>query len=642
MRVACSQGDELKAKLAAWQQIKTEQSLLHTEMLELVQRESDRRAGLANWYTHQGLDAGQLLVDVGLPLRMNLSDAALKQRDKPKLGRKGSKFSSPAAPSLAIRGTQGDFSNFLSQTGRPPSSAMVTLDVAMPLPTGVKAPSCEQGASCEYGVELPVLEKLAIMCENLPSNVYDCNEEIGVSIPEFLIKTPDMLSGLFPDHGYIKLYEAFGGLDQTLIKLRDELIENPRELATLAEYCTALRAKGDTWEAIDCFRWSIDLVKTGQYDKGSGRWAQRNTEGQLTTVGTIATDLKINYGETALRAGLVEEAVAAFESTSAAEWLRGRKGKPEDFTMGILAAGHARDVSATHTFESAQEYVDMIDRQQQGGRSSWRVHHPPEWYRWGSLFGVCRWVFALILFPVALMHVAGFRVWIQWPSLPCIGGPSHLAICCELGGAVHVLHTRVPQPNLDNAASLAAAVAARNGSGDRDAGPVSPVFLAHEKGEGRRGKDAPWREIEMKVELPSHQLVGHLELMAPISCCRCTDGGPRRSWCSRVMCYSVAYTFADLDIQLLKVNSGHDANVSGARRRASGGNSIKENQQNARSMSAIRLDFLSHTVFGTSSHTHILHMEDAPGVFRLLSAIQNEGRREHGKGGMAGRTRRRR
>jgi hypothetical protein len=627
--------------MAARLHMKTEHFTLHKEMLDMLQHESDRRAGLADWYAKNGIEDGQLLGDTGLPLSMNLSDAALKRRGKPKLGRKGSEFSSSEAASLAIRGAQGDFSNFLSQAGRPPSSAMVTLEVVMPLPAGVKAPSCQEGASCENGVELPVLEKLAIMCENLPSDVYECNAEIGVAIPEFLIKTPDMMSVLFPDNGYLKLYEAFGGLDQTLIKLRDELIENPRELATLAEYCTALRAKGDTWEAIDCFRWSIDLVNTGQYDKDSARWKERNTEGQLTTVGTIATDLKINYGETALRAGLVEEAVAAFESTSADEWLKGRKGKREDFTMGVLAAGHARDVSATHTYESAQEYVDLIDRQQKGGRSTWRVHHSPAWYKYGSLFAACRWVLGLILFSMVLMRLGGFRVWVQWPSLPCIGGPSHLAICCELGGAVHVLHTRSPQPNLDNAASLAAAAAARNGSGDRDEGPLSPVFLAHDTGDGKRGKDAGWKDIEMKIELPSHQLIGHLELMAPVSCCGCMDGGPRRSWCSRVMCYSVAYTFADLDMKLLKVNTGHDANVRGARRRADGGHST-EHHQNGHSMSAIRLGFLSHSIFGTSSHTHTLHMEEAPGVFRLLSAIQNESRLQHGKGGSTGRARRRR
>ena len=209
---------------------------------------------------------------------------------------------------------------------------------------------------------------------------------------------------------------------------------------------------------------------------------------------------------------------------------------------------------------------------------------------------------------------------------------------------MHVVHTRVLQPHLDNSVSLAAATAARNGTSQGDEAPIPPIFMTHEKMVGN--KRAAWRDIEMKIELPSHQLVGHLELMTPLVCCRCAGGGQRRTWCSRVICYSVAYAFADLDIQLLKLSaasSGRDPKVKGSRRRGGKGSSAQDYNRSVSELSAIRLDFESHTIFGSSSHTRVLHMEEASGVFRLLSAIQNESKvLEQGRGGSAGRTRRRR
>lgn len=652
--VVCCQDDELQAEMAARLTHTKSQVAMHKEMQQLLKRESDRRTGLSDWYAQEGIDfdKSKLLPDAGLPLRLNVSDAALSKRGKAQLGRKGSSYSSPAAVGLAIHPEkQGGISHFLSQRGRPPGSAMVSLEVPLPIPTGTTLPTCEQGgtlgASCQDGVELPILEKLALMCENLPANVFECTEKVGLTIPEFLIKVPDMMTVLFPDPGYLKLYESFGGLDQVLIKLRDELIDNPRELATLSEYCVALRAKGETWEAVDCFRWSLELVRTEQYDKSSGRWAQRNTDGHLPTVGTIVTDLKINYGETLLRAGLVEEAVAAFESTSTEEWLKGRNSKAEDFTIGKLATGHARDISATHTYASAREYIQIIEDQhtRTGGHNSWRVHHSPEYYLFYPVLIAFRWAIGTTLIAMLLMRGSGFRLWVQWPSLPCMGAPSHLAICCEFGGAVHVLHTRALQPNLDNAVSLAAAAAVRNGSGNSEETPVSPVFKAYER-MGKRGDDTSWRDIEMKIELPSHQLVGHLELMAPLSCCKCINGDKRRGFCGRAICYSVAYTFADLDIELLKVSAtdtGRDAKAKTTRRRGDRRDAAQDFHGGIPSLSAIRLSFVSRTVFATTVHKHTLHMAEAQGVFRLMSAIQNESKRlEQGRRGTAGRVRRRR
>jgi hypothetical protein len=667
--------------------LKDEHFVVQKQMLQMLQNESDRRKGLADWYA----DTGSYVAEGGknaLPLSMDLSDAALTRRGKPKLGRRGSSFVSPPAANLEMRkmtpGPRGeDFSNLLGQQGRPPGSAMVSLEVALPLPTGVTPPTCDEGASCRDGVELPPLEKLAIMCENLPSNVYDCNAEIGVTIPEFLIKTPDMMSALYPDYGYIKLYEAFGGLDQSLIKMRDELIENPRELSTLSEYCTALRAKGDTWEAIDCFLWSMELVKTEQYDKSSGRWAQINTEGEFTTLGAVVTNLKINYGETLLRAGLVDEALAAFESTSAEEWFKGREGASlgehyqrdneadqafsQELTMGKLALGHARDITATHTVASAREYVKMIERQNRGGQSSWRLHHSPDWYMWRPVVVACRWVFGSILIMLLFLRAAGLRPWVQWPSLPCLNSaPSHLALCCEWGGAVYVLHSRVllPLVDRDNVGSLAAATAARNGgrpaNGSDDSTQhayepqLSPVFLAHQRhGEGNTGqklRNETWWDVEVKVELPVGQAVGHLELMKTVAlpcCCVCRRGG-------RALCYSVAYTFADLDIKLLRSNSA-EPRLGGSKRRS--GETLAPPREPVggwapRALPAIRLGFVSETLFGTSQHEHTLHMNEGSGVFRLLSAVQNESklldqgvqqpRGGGGGGGGGGRARRRR
>ena len=565
-----------------------------------------------------------LLAAAKIPLNHNLNDAALKKRGKPKLGRKGTDFSSPPAESLTVRGAQAEYWSSFTQFGRPMSNALIAHDVALPLPSGVRRPLCGQGTTCRNGIELAPLEKLAILCENLPADVFDCNPEIGVTIPEFLITTPDMMSVMFPDPVLRDKYVSFGGLDQTLIKLRDELIDNPRELTTLAEYCLALRAKGDTWTAIDCFQWTLELVNTEQFDKDSGRWAQPSAEGYFSRPDTVEIDLRINYGETLLLAGLVEQAIAAFESAPTPRVPKGEAKAP--FNLGFLAAGRARDLSATHTYESALKYAELV---RASGRPGWQVYHSPEWYRWGPFYGACQWVLGLIIICLCCMRVCGFRLWVQCPSLSCVG----VAVCCEFGGAVYVLHARVPQPNLDNAVSLAAAAAARNGNDDCDAAPVAPVFLAHEKRENIRGKGAAWRDVEMKIELPSHQLVGHLELMVPLSCCCCNQGGRRRSWCSKAVCFSVAYTFGDLDIQLLKVSaaattrnrnrdrdSESDTPVSGARRRAGVEIDTDESQQEAPSMSAIRIDFVSHTIFGTMTRTHTLHMNEAPG-FSLDSIL---------------------
>ena len=250
----------------------------------------------------------------------------------------------------------------------------------------------------------------------------------------------------YPDGGYTSLYVPFGGLDQAILRLRDELIDNPRELVTLSEYCTALRAKGDTWIATDCFQWSLSLVRTGQYDKHSGRWEQPNTEGELATLGTIVTSLKINYGETLLRAGLVAEALAAFESAgkrvcvTSSTCMGETKNIPDggfdqplsaDLTMALLALGHAKDLTATHTAASATEYVELIAKQGDGARTTWRLHHSPEWYIWMPVLAACRWVFGTGLALILMLRAVGVRPWVQWP---CCSLSNNFAVCCEWGG----------------------------------------------------------------------------------------------------------------------------------------------------------------------------------------------------------------
>ena len=517
----------------------------------------------------------------------DISDRALAAVGRPRLGRKGGSFSSGAPKSLQVGpafdepASDGNKHKIMGIEGRPPSGATISLDVAPPLPVGVRPPPCDgvgqrpqpNGPSCTDGRLNPVLQRFGMFCENLPgehAHTVACDHEAvelgecsqctaaigGFSIPEFLINTPDRLSPIFPDHGFIKLYEPFGGVDATLLRLREELLDNPRELGTLSEYCTALRAKGDTWRAVDCFEWSMALIRTQQFDMTSKRWEELQKEtahlhpskqgtrsssslsggktaAWVHSIGSVTANLKINYGELFLRAGMTEEALVVLNSAV----FDGNGGRPHKGVdeLGKLALGHARDITATHTFWSARDYVALLEKSQPG--PAWRVHHSPQWYITTPLLQALRW-FLGGFSAVALCRSLGLRPWLQ---VPWFSAAPNFALCCEWGGALYALHFQEHVTHVDfetnrpanrgkartaNAAAAerlkAALSAARSKPRGRGASrSTKPILFDTEENATtfwKNGNDYQYRRpVELQVTLPSSltkdgESIGHVEL----------------------------------------------------------------------------------------------------------------------------------